>query len=306
MADTNRFLWTQRQDIGPSARSLHAMAYDGNRKRTVLFGGTVYPRDTASNLSDTWEWDGENWIQVSQFGPPPMAGHAMVYAGTRARVVLFGARDTWEWDGINWTQVADIGPLFSSFAMAYDTQRERIVLFGSRDDVGSTWEWDGIEWTQESESGPGALLNHAMAYDAARRRVVLFGGWTNTRLFRGTWEWDGTKWEQMSAFGPTARIGHAMAFDSERSRVVLFGGGDTQAAGIGGPVTGVRKDTWEWDGHLWLQRQDIGPAGRLFHGLVFDEDRKRMMLFGGTTTDAPPAVTDMGDTWELVESPFPK
>lgn len=303
MANT-RLLWTQRQDIGPSARSLHALAYDGNRKRTVLFGGTVYPRYTENNLSDTWEWDGENWIQVSEFGPPPMAICAMVYARTRERVVLFGGRDTWEWDGMNWTQVADIGPAFNSAAMAYDTQRERIVLFGSGDDIGRTWEWDGKEWTQESESGPGALTNHAMAYDAARRRVVLFGGWLHAKLTGGTWEWDGTKWEQMSAFGPTARIGHAMAFDSERRRVVLFGGGDKQP--VLGLVTGVRKDTWEWDGHLWLERQDIGPAARLFHALVFDEDRKRMVLFGGTTTDAPPAVTDMGDTWELIESPVPK
>jgi hypothetical protein len=32
-------LWTQRQDIGPSARFGHALAYDQARNRTLLVGG---------------------------------------------------------------------------------------------------------------------------------------------------------------------------------------------------------------------------------------------------------------------------
>jgi hypothetical protein len=41
-------------DTGPAARSFHAMAYDSDRSRTVLFGGQV----TGEFLNDTWEWDG--------------------------------------------------------------------------------------------------------------------------------------------------------------------------------------------------------------------------------------------------------
>ena len=41
---------TQRQDIGPSKRSSHGMAYDAVRKRTVLFGG-----NSDQDLGDTWE-----------------------------------------------------------------------------------------------------------------------------------------------------------------------------------------------------------------------------------------------------------
>ena len=51
--------WTQRQDIGPSARWGLAVAYDADRERTVLFGGvSVPPGDgavTTSVLADTWE-----------------------------------------------------------------------------------------------------------------------------------------------------------------------------------------------------------------------------------------------------------
>ena len=37
----SRFLWTQKEDIGPSARFGHAMTYDSVRSRTTLFGGLI-------------------------------------------------------------------------------------------------------------------------------------------------------------------------------------------------------------------------------------------------------------------------
>ena len=45
--------WTLRQDIGPSARTGHAMAFDRVRSRVVLFGGTAPERPTP--FGDTWE-----------------------------------------------------------------------------------------------------------------------------------------------------------------------------------------------------------------------------------------------------------
>jgi hypothetical protein len=37
----SRLYWTQKQEVGPVARWAHAMAYDGSRGRTVLFGGAT-------------------------------------------------------------------------------------------------------------------------------------------------------------------------------------------------------------------------------------------------------------------------
>jgi hypothetical protein len=51
--------WTARQDMGPSPRWGHAMAFDSDRGRPVLFGGfSVPPADATvatSVLADTWE-----------------------------------------------------------------------------------------------------------------------------------------------------------------------------------------------------------------------------------------------------------
>jgi hypothetical protein len=53
--------WTEWQDIGPAPRKLHAMAYDSDRRRIVLFGGlSVFgdieqPAPPATILGETWE-----------------------------------------------------------------------------------------------------------------------------------------------------------------------------------------------------------------------------------------------------------
>jgi hypothetical protein len=45
--------WTQRQNMGPPKRTAHAMAYDIQRERLVLFGG--YDTKPYQYFGDTWE-----------------------------------------------------------------------------------------------------------------------------------------------------------------------------------------------------------------------------------------------------------
>jgi len=99
--------WAQVSSMGPTSRNQHAMAYDSQRGRIVLFGGNI----GGPSLSDTWEWDGLRWSQGTT-GPSSRAGHAMAYDSQRARVVMFGGEamgiyrnDTWERDG-NYTSTA--------------------------------------------------------------------------------------------------------------------------------------------------------------------------------------------------------
>ena len=75
-----QLLWTQKQDVGPSARSDVAMVFDAARGRVVLFGGAG---GAATLFNDTWEWDGENWTQYEDIGPTPRSRHAMAYDSKR-------------------------------------------------------------------------------------------------------------------------------------------------------------------------------------------------------------------------------
>jgi hypothetical protein len=275
------------------------MAYDSARARVVLFGGADLQL-AAGPLNDTWEWDGQIWIQVSDIGPSPRTLHAMAYDSARQRLVLFGGLlpgaedqlktfgDTWEWNGEYWTQVSDTGPGPSTHhAMTYDASIGRVVLHGHE-----TWEWDGDVWTQtESEIGPGSRSSHAMAYDEVRKRVVLFGGQGQGQAAdnRDTWERNGATWGRVADTGPEPFLRPAMAYDGKR--VILFGGGLIGS----GEMSGA---TWQWDGKHWAQRGDFGPRPRFSAAMAYDSARHRLVLFGGQGQGQA-----YGDTWELAEYP---
>jgi Kelch motif len=148
----SRYLWTQKEDIGPSGRFGHAMTYDSSRSRTILFGGA---RDGSAAFSDTWEWNGEFWTQIADIGPGSRQDHALCFDSIRNTALLFGG------------------------------------LAPAQGQLGDTWSWNGQDWTQLEDSGPPARSGHAMVFDSARGRAVLFGGISTTGLFNDTWEWDG-------------------------------------------------------------------------------------------------------------------
>jgi hypothetical protein len=301
-----KVLWTQKQDVGPSARGVHAIAYDSGRNRIVLFGGRG--QDGALD-ADTWEWDGSDWTQVADTGPDARSGHALAYDSNRQRCVLVGGEaagglrgDTWEWDGTDWTQVADTGPdARSRHALAYDSSRQRTVLFGG-EGAGSalrndTWEWDGTDWTQVADTGPDARSGHALTFDGNRQRTVLFAGEAaGSELRADTWEWDGANWKQVADTGPGPSVALAMAFGP--SSTLLFGGITSSPA----PAMGedLSRMSWEWDGKFWTLRQDMGPVPRWGHALAFDSNRGRAVLFGGFSQlpGAAGANGALGDTWE--------
>jgi hypothetical protein len=282
--------WIQAPVLQP--RFEHAMAYDFARGRTVLFGGY-----SDQPLTDTWEWDGTDWLlRQRSSGPPARRLHAMAYDSVRRCVVLHGGfanTDTWEWDGAVWVQrtpVTGVVPVGWP-AMVYDAARQRTVLFSVRPfGVPETWEWDGNQWTQRfPTASPTARTGQAMAYDAGRQRTVLFGGYG---LLSDTWEWDGMNWtQQFPAHVPPGRGGHGMAYDAGRQLVVMFSGG-----GLGGSYSGPlgNNDTWEWNGLDWTQRQPANaPAARQGYAMVYDAARQRIVVIGGET-----ASTRLADVWE--------
>jgi hypothetical protein len=302
-----KLFWTQKQDMGPMPREQHAMAYDSVRMRTVMFGGFS---DSGDPLGDTWEWNGEFWTQVADIGPAARGSHAMAYDAARGQTIQFGGEvlqlgqataggDTWAWDGQAWTQVADTGPAArSGCSMAYDSGRQRVVLFGGRGNT-DTWEWDGSDWTQIANDGPSSRTAASMAYDNIRSRIVLFGGAPNTiTLFNDTWEFDGNAWTRVADTGPQPRDKAAMAFAG--TRTILFGG-ECLVAAKAPNTLGTLKDTWEWSGKFWTQRQNIGPRDRRAHQMVYDSARDRVVMFGGLSLIPGPEQlsVNLNDTWEL-------
>lgn len=248
--------WTQVVTANaPAARFWHAMAYDSNRQRVVLYGGG---NDTATLFSETWEYDGTDWQQsYTLHSPPAMDQIVVAFDSHSNKMVLFGGQslygvhnDTWVYDGFDWSMVVTpvSPPPATLTAMVFDSVRNRMILFGSGvvGDPGfpdtPTWEFDGTNWTMlNTPTSPSSRWAHTMAYDSTRQRVVLFGGYgpsfpSGTQL-NDTWEYDGFDWAQITpTHTPLTREQHGTAYDSARGRVVIFGGI--------GESTG--DDTWEY------------------------------------------------------------
>ena len=198
-----RLAWRRHPAAGdaPGPRHHHAMAFDGARRRLVLYGGF----DASDQWpTDTWEWDRARWTRIpTPNGPGDRAHHAMTFDEARGQVVLRGGTqrdrvsptDTWLWDGRRWERAAVDGPgPGDGYRLAYDSARRVTVLFG-----GETVTWDGRSWTHRTPTGatPAARVVHALATDPRRERVVLYGGSVRASdNLADTWEWDGTGWTQ--------------------------------------------------------------------------------------------------------------
>lgn len=282
----------------PDPRGGHAMGFHVGLGAVVLYGGAARSDSGANARSDTWQWRGSAWTQLSaNLGPFERSAAAMCFDAARQTAAMFGGdgtisrlQDTWTWDGLHWIEhvMNPSPPARARAAMVFDTARQRSVLFGGSGNtlLDDTWEWDGVAWRQTlSSSRPGARFGHAMAFDSLRARIVMFGGDTGTAQLGDTWEWDGADWIRRTPWNaPSPRRELAMTFDPVRGRTVLFGGWHASSNALG--------DTWEWNGTNWAFQGSatLPPRARFGHAMVFDARRGRVVLFGGSS--------GIGDTWE--------
>jgi hypothetical protein len=208
---------------------------------------------------------------------------------------------------VAWELKQDPSPMGTRFwhAATYDAARHMTVVFGGLKGptvTGETWGWDGTAWTQLAPENaadpdtPPPRYAATMAYytkSGGGDGILLFGGFDkNNALLGDTFEFDGAtkKWKKLTpATSPSPRYAPALAFHAGLGNVILFGGGDQGATGL------APNDTWGWDGVKWTQLTSGIPPPRAAHAFVYDETRKRLVLFGGFES----LLNVRGDTWEF-------
>ena len=144
----------------PPARTAAVFAWDPVRREAILFGGSASA--TATTLSDTWAWNGSDWIErtPSATSPPPRSNAAFAWNPSRQRLLLFGGvdtsgprGDTWEWDGASWQQVLVAnapGERFNA-VMATSSDGTGIVLVGGQNSINGSFadlwslRWEGSD-----------------------------------------------------------------------------------------------------------------------------------------------------------------
>lgn len=308
--------WVQQSPAhSPGNRYDAALAHDGDRSTTLLFGGFV----DNSRMGDTWIWDGSDWSERNAVVHPSPRNAAVIgYDGDRDQMILFGGSgnngllsDTWRWDGTTWELLITEHAPSARFgaAMTYDTVRGELVLFGGNDGSprNDTWAWSGTDWVErQPTNAPSPRYYHSMAFDEAHGTTLLFGGagyntnycyyycYWRASEFGDTWSWDGAEWHQHAPQTfPETRLGPSMVFDPVSGRLMFFGGLHFTCVPYN-CYEAFPSDTWTWTGSNWLQLSLVPEIpGRAHASTVFDEANQHVLVLGGRSPYG------RNDTWIL-------
>jgi len=244
--------WVRRYTAhSPSERSGHAMVYDSNRSRIVVFGGRRNNISTKvqSVLNDTWVFQNGDWSQVATpNSPPARTVPGAAFDPLRDRFVIFGGNtistdgkntvtaihDTWEFDGTTWVQRAADGPKLTKPTLAYDEAKHQIILLGldetstSKVDTAMfTYDPAAGTWNQVKPEGLPPCVNEPhVAFDGETNSVILVGGVCNdSSVTDETFSWDGDKWTKLTIKTSQDRaFGGAIAYDPVRQTLLQYGG----------------------------------------------------------------------------------
>lgn len=314
--------WTNMSpNIHPSARSSHAMTYDSESDKIILFGGNIDNDES----NETWSYDYKTNIwknMTSKSGPSARSSYSLAYDSQDDRIILFGPVETWtetwayDYNHNIWRNQSPLiqPPLRSEQTMAYDSKSDRLILFGGFCPIpmnnhictlADTWVYDYTNNTwinMTTDIHPPIRGWHAMVYDSESDRIILFGGLHEDlhggyAFYDDTWTYDynNNKWENVTAeqkIRPPAIASHEMAYDSQNDRVILFGGFTSKIQPF--------NYTWSYDfnANTWMNvTPTISPPTKLLFAMAYDSESDRIILFGGDYALWP---TPSDDTWALV------
>ncbi len=285
----------------PPARYFPGLAYDRDRDRVILFGGYDFVQQdksvTLRSLTDTWEYDGDNWQKVNDNGPA-VAKPLLVYDQARRQTLMLAvdsefATKMYRWDtaSSSWQSVAPatLPRCVNEAQFVYRTQFQRPLVAGgicsASDIVEETHEWDGTNWAKLTTLARPRIVNAAAMYDTKREQVVRFGGYTTvtstadsvTYIFKYTdWRGGGIIAE------PGPRSMPLFRRDPQREVVWLFGGLSEYSTGN---VIAYLEDLWQYRAGAWSRLIATGgPSSCITPIGALDTDRNVLVLVCNGTT----------------------
>src|SRR2546425_6569867 len=305
--------WTQVALSGssPSARSNAGTAYDVARHVTVLFGG-----GESGDHNDTWEWNGAVWKLTHPPTTPSARATSMVYDDSQSRLVFFSGvaqADTWfsrpmssitaeatgpngapvTWNSPTVTDTVDgslavhcVPPSGSTFALGSTT-----VQCMATDSHGNTGRASFTVTVQDTT--PPAFTAHADITTEAmgpNGAVVTYAAPTATDLVDGS-----VAVTCNPPSGSTFPLGstavQCSATDARNNtarssfKVIVQ---DTIAPVISGLPSMAQSLNW-----FNTNPNTPKPSARSGHRMVYDSNRHRVVLFGGSD-----ATGRRNDIWE--------
>jgi len=153
--------WIKASIPGPRKRGAFAMAYDGQEKRIVVFGGLWLD----GQYADLWQWHGRSWKQIGgPYDNSSVDHHAMVYDSKRHQIIIFGGKN-YRYRPLNNTMILRENKIHlitsegprprHSLGLTFNSKLGLVLLYGGKeylnDDqgaLGDFWFWDGGKWQE--------------------------------------------------------------------------------------------------------------------------------------------------------------
>ncbi len=186
------------------------------------------------------------------------------------------------------------------------------TIIGTGDDAELRIDILAIQiWTLKTPpSPPQPRHQHTMAPIYGTNKVLLFSGWSYTfGLFKDTWVYNlnNHTWTQKNPNNhPLGRASHAMASIYGDDKVVIFGGTTYEH-------WAQFNDTWVYDlsDNNWTDKKPPSyPSKRRGHAMASIYGEKKVVLFGGSPSDASPPDNETWvynltkNTWTLFYPPI--
>jgi N-acetylneuraminic acid mutarotase len=207
----------------PPGRSDHAMAYDPNTKKTILFGGMRDVGDTTYLLNDTWAFDYETdtWTELEPtIAPQERYGTRMIYNSVDNKIVLYG--------GNSFNNMTDDSQLWTFNV--------------------NTTTWEPLNSGESS----GARYWYGLSFNANQNELIVFGGTglgMEVAQQSDTWvySFNTNQWTNVTTnIHPPVSSLQFMVYNEEYKKVILFGGENFESGDIFGDVWIYDTITKEW------------------------------------------------------------
>ncbi len=288
--------------------------YDRRNQSVVQLGGVGFQ-------FKTWRWDSgrEYWQDISL----PTIIHTLTnstkafYDDAQEQVVFYcgecseyadGKGVLLGWNGYSWHDivVAGDGPNpIHDYAMAYDAENEMAILFGGYHDtepLNQTWLLAGSDsyysWHERPASPVVDPPNYAaMSYDTNRQQMILQAIYIDSNVPENSytndyiWNGYGYYWSEMTTLNQAqVTMSPGMVYDPSTDQTIRFSGFYSEEI----RTHDLSILSYGNLGPYWTRSSGLAPLGRWDHGMVYDDDRAAVILFGGGAIQ-----WTFSDTWEL-------
>jgi hypothetical protein len=258
------------------------LTFDKQRGQMMLLGTD----DSRASIMFFFDGNSRTWVQHKPEKMPDCINDGAMVARNNGSIIAFGGvctintpstDETWEWSGVNWFKL-DVTSFSraTGMASAYDTLHHTIISFGGFEAFTTsprsftTLFHDNWELARQvTRPTPRSLM--AVETDPHTNTVWVYGGLNEfgTGYIDDFWGYRNRQWFAANYSGEPSECGPPnLSYDIDRKKLVLICSGSS---------------VFELEGTEWkdLTPKSGLPTVRRLAGVVYDENIKKTVMFGG-------------------------